>query len=56
VQLTTVGKEAWKAARKAVQLQEAGAGDATVRERLQKLRLVVALRKCGADWSETKER
>ena len=30
MQLTTVGKEIWRAARKAEQLEEAGAGDVTV--------------------------
>ena len=37
MQLTTVGKEIWRAARKARQLEEAGADDPTVQERLQKL-------------------
>jgi len=55
VQLTTVGQELWKGARKAEQLQEVGAGNATVRERLQKLKLVKALRKRKVDWSEIKE-
>ncbi len=52
MQLTTAGKEIWRAARKTQQLEEAGAGDVTVKERLQKLRLVDALRKRGAVWSE----
>ena len=52
MQLTTVGKEIWKGARKAQQLEEAGAGDATVKERLQKLRQVEAFRKHGVGWSE----
>jgi len=55
MQLTAVGKEIWRAAGKAQQLEEAGAGDATVKERLQKLRLAEALRKREVDWSEIKE-
>ncbi len=55
MQLTTVGKEIWKAARKAEQLEEAGAGDSTVKERPQKLKLVEAFRKHGVGWPEIKE-
>ena len=55
MQLTTVGKEIWRAARKAEQLEEAGAGDSTVKERLRKLKLVEALRKRKVDWPEIKE-
>jgi len=55
VQLTTVGKEIWRAAGKAEQLEEAGAGDVTVKERLRKLKLVEALRKRKVDWSEIQD-
>jgi DNA invertase Pin-like site-specific DNA recombinase len=52
MQLITVGKEVLRGARKAWELQEAGAGDPTVQERLQKLRQVEALRKHKEDWGE----
>jgi len=52
VQLTAIGKEAWRAAKQAEGLDQAGAGDPAVFERLRKLRLVEALRKRGANWSE----
>jgi len=52
VQLTTVGKEVWRAARQAERLDQAGAEDPVVSERLRELRLVEALRKRGASWSE----
>jgi len=55
MQLTTVGKEIWRAARKAEQLEEAGAGDSTVKERLQKLKLAEALREREVDWPEIKD-
>jgi len=52
VQLTAIGKEAWRAAKQAEGLDQAGAGDPAVFERLRKLRLVEALRKRGANRSE----
>ena len=52
MQLTTVGKEVWRAARQAERLDQAGAEDPVVSERLRKLRLVEALRKREASWSE----
>jgi hypothetical protein len=52
VQLTTVGKEVWRTARQAERLDQAGAEDPVVSERLRKLRLVEALRNRGAGWSE----
>ncbi len=55
MQLTTVGQELWKGARKAEQLREAGADNPTVQERLRKLKLVKALRKRKVGWSEIKE-
>ncbi len=55
MQLTTVGKEIWRAARKAEQLEEAGADNPAVQARLQKLRQVEAFRKRGAVWSEIQD-
>ena len=52
MQLITVGKGVWRGASKAVQLEAAGAGDVTVRERLGKLRLIEALKERGAGWPE----
>jgi len=52
MQLTTVGREVWRGARKAWALQEAGAGDPTVQDRLRKLRQVEAFRKHKVDWPE----
>jgi len=51
MQLTTVGKEVFRGARKALELAEAGAGDPTVRQ----LKQVEALRKREAPWSEVQE-
>ena len=55
MQLTTVGKEIWRGARQAQRLDEAGAGDSTVQERLRKLKLAHSLRKRKADWAEIGE-
>ena len=55
MQLTTVGKEVFRGARKARELQEAGAGDPTVQERSRKLKQVEALRKHGVSWPEIQE-
>ncbi|MCY3122428.1 helix-turn-helix domain-containing protein, partial [Acinetobacter baumannii] len=55
MQLTTVGKEVLRGARKARELQEAGAGDPTVQDRLRKLKQVEALRKHGVSWPEIQE-
>lgn len=55
MQLTTVGKEVLRGARKARELQEAGAGDPTVQERLRKLKQVEALRKYRVGWPEIQE-
>ncbi len=52
MQLTTVGREVWRGAKKAQALQEAGAGDPTVQDRLQKLKQVEAFRQHKADWPE----
>jgi len=52
MQLTTVGRENWRGARKARQLSEAGAGDSAVSDRLQMLRQVEAFGKHGVGWSE----
>lgn len=52
MQLTTVGKEVWRAARQAERLDQAGAEDPVVSERLRKLRLAEALRKRGTSWPE----
>jgi Integrase core domain. len=52
MQLTTVGREVWRGARKAQVLQEAGAGDPTVQDRLRKLKQVEAFRKHKVGWSE----
>ena len=55
MQLTTVGKEVFRGARKALELAEAGAGDPTVQQRLRQLKQVEALRKREAPWSEVQE-
>jgi len=63
MQLTTVGKEVFRGARKARELQGAGAGDPTVQERSRKLKQVAALRskhrealrKHGVSWPEIQE-
>lgn len=55
MQLTTVGKEVLRGARKARELQEAGAGDPTVQDRLRKLKQVEALRKYRVGWPEIQE-
>lgn len=55
MQLTTVGKEIWRGARQAQGLDEAGAGDPTVQERLQKLRLAETLHKRKGGWDEIQE-
>ena len=52
MQLTTVGREVWRGARKAQELVGAGAGDPTVQARLQKLKQVEAFRKHKVDWPE----
>jgi len=52
MQLTTVGREVWRGARKAQELNGAGAGDPTVQARLQKLNQVEAFRKHKVDWPE----
>jgi transposase InsO family protein len=52
MQLTTVGREVWRGARKAQELNGAEAGDPTVQARLQKLKQVEAFRKHKVDWSE----
>lgn len=52
MQLTTVGKAIWRGARKAQELEMAGAGDPLVQERLRKLKQVEAFRKHGVSWPE----
>ena len=52
MKLTTIGQKLWKGARKAEQLRAAGADNPTVQARLQKLKLVEALKKRGVPWSE----
>ncbi len=52
MQLTTVGREVWRGAKKAQALVGAGAGDPTVQAHLQKLKQVEAFRKLKVDWSE----
>ena len=52
MQLTTIGRELWSGARKAEQLRAAGADNPTVQARLQKLKLVEALKKRGVPWPE----
>ncbi len=52
MKLTTIGPKLWKGARKAEQLREAGADNPTVQARLQKLKLVEALKKRGVPWPE----
>ena len=52
MQLTTVGKEVWRAARQAERLDQAGAEGPTISERLRKLRLVETPRKRGTSWFE----
>ncbi|SDF45772.1 Winged helix-turn helix [Thermus arciformis] len=55
MQLTTVGKKVFRGAQKARELQEAGAGDPTVQDRLRKLKQVEALRKYRMGWPEIQE-
>ncbi|GAA6735106.1 hypothetical protein YIM1640_22650 [Thermus oshimai] len=55
MQLTTVGQAVGRGARLAQRLEEAGAGDPEVQERLCKLRLVQSLRKHRMDWREVQE-
>ena len=55
MQLTTVGREVWRGARKAQQLTEAGAGDPRVQARVRKLKQVEAFREHGVDWPEIQE-
>jgi putative transposase len=55
VQLTTVGKAIWRGARKAQELEAAGAGDPQVQERLEKLKQVETLRRRGVPWREVQE-
>ena len=55
MQLTTVGKEVWRGAKQAQRLNEAGAGDPTVQERLRKLKLAQSLHDREADWAEIQE-
>ncbi len=52
MKLTTIGRKLWKGARKAEQLRAAGADNLTVQARLQKLKLVEALKKRGVPWPE----
>ena len=52
MQLTTVGRDAWRGAKRAQALIEAGADDPTVQDRLQRLKQVEAIRKLGASWPE----
>ncbi len=52
MQLTTVGREVWRGAKKAQALQETGAGNPTLQDRLQKLKQVEAFRKHKVDWPE----
>ncbi|WP_456480845.1 helix-turn-helix domain-containing protein, partial [Oceanithermus sp.] len=52
MQLTAVGREVWRGARKAQELVGAGAGDPTVQARLQKLKQVEVFRKHKVDWPE----
>ncbi len=49
MQLTTVGKEVLRGARKARELQEAGAGDPTVQDRLRKLKQVERMQRTFRD-------
>ncbi|WP_036197607.1 helix-turn-helix domain-containing protein, partial [Meiothermus taiwanensis] len=55
MQLTTVGKPLLKAANQASQLEQAGAGDPVVAERLRKLKLVETLRKKKVPWDEVQK-
>lgn len=55
MQLTTVGKAIWRGARKAQELEAAGAGDPQVQERLEKLKQVETLRRRGVPWREVQE-
>jgi len=52
MQITMVGREVWRGARKAQALQGAEAGDSTVQDRLRKLKQVAAFRKHKVGWSE----
>ena len=52
MQLTMVGREVWRGAKKAEALIEAGADNPTVQNRLQKLKQAEAFRKHGVAWSE----
>ncbi len=52
MRLTTVGREAWRGAKRAQALIEAGADDARVQDRLRKLKQVEAFRKHGVAWAE----
>ena len=52
MQLTTVGRELWRGARKAQRLAEAGADNPTVQDRLRKLKQAEAFRKHGVAWTE----
>jgi len=52
MQLTTVGREIWRGAKKAQALIEAGADNPTVQDRLRKLKQVEAFRKHGVAWIE----
>jgi hypothetical protein len=51
VQLTTVGKAIGRGARKAQELEAAGAGDPRVQKQLHKLKQVEAFREPGVSWS-----
>lgn len=52
MQLTTVGKEVFRGAKKAQKLEAAGAGDPQVQERLRKLKQVEAFRELGLSWAD----
>ncbi len=52
MQLTTVGQELWKGARKAELLQGAGADKPTLQARLRQLQQVEAFKRHGVAWSE----
>ena len=52
MKLTTIGQKLWKGAKKAEQLRAAGADNPTVQARLQKLKLIEALKKRGVPWPE----
>lgn len=55
MQRTTVGKEVLRGARLAQRLDEAGAGDPTVQERLRKITLIPSLRRSKEDWPKIQE-